>query len=227
MPPFIVAALFVILTVLEWSRMVFGLGPQPHIFTALAVAALAYFLYASWRVNADRKRWRQGVEGEKAVGQYLETLRNQSASVFHDIPADGFNLDHVVIHASGIYVIETKTYSKPDRGEPNIRFDGERILACGRELKRDPVRQVRAAASWLRQLIQESTGKSLPVRPVVVFPGWYIEPTADAKGSDIWVLNPKALPSFISHSGRQLADSDVKLAAYHLSRYVRTFEPAS
>ena len=32
----------------------------------------------------------------------------------------------------------------------------------------------------------------------VVFPGGYIEPTAEARASDVWVLNPKALPSLIT-----------------------------
>jgi hypothetical protein len=47
--------------------------------------------------------------------------------------------------------------------------------------------------------------------------------TAEAK-RDIWVLEPKALPSFIEHEPRRLSDSDVTLAAFHLGRYVRTAE---
>jgi len=56
---------------------------------------------------------------------------------------------------------------------------------------------------------------------VVLFPGWFIEPTAEARQSDVWVLNPKALPAFISNSGEQLTDEDVGLVGYHLSRFVR------
>jgi hypothetical protein len=38
----------------------------------------------------------------------------------------------------------------------------------------------------------------------------------------VWVLEPKALPAFIEQERAQSAPADVSLAAYHLSRYVRT-----
>lgn len=170
---------------------------------------------------AKLRRLKQGRDGELAVGQYLERLRATGAQVFHDIPGEGFNIDHVVIHASGVYVIETKTYSKPDKGRAVITYDGQGVQVMGRATDNKPVIQAQAAASWIAQLIKESTGRKLPVRAVLVFPGWFIEPTADAKLSDIWVLNPKALPAFIDKTNPVIADDDVRLASYHLSRYIR------
>jgi len=38
------------------------------------------------------------------------------------------------------------------------------------------------------------------------------------------VLNPRALPAFLEHEQDVLADSDVAMAAYHLSRFVRAKE---
>ena len=73
----------------------------------------------------------------------------------------------------------------------------------------------------LQELILETSGKRVLVRPVVVLPGWFVVPTAEAKASDVWVLNPKALPAFIEHSDTQLAGADVHLVASHLTRYVR------
>jgi hypothetical protein len=37
-----------------------------------------------------------------------------------------------VIDMSGIYVIETKAYSKPDKGSPVVTYDGEKVLINGR-----------------------------------------------------------------------------------------------
>ena len=73
----------------------------------------------------------------------------------------------------------------------------------------------------LEELIVEIQGKWLPVRPVVVFPGWFVVPTAEAKTRDVWVLNPKAFPAFIEHSDTQLVEAGVHMVASHLSRYVR------
>ena len=132
----------------------------------------------------------------KAVGQYLEDLRRQGCRVFHDILGDGFNIDHVVVSPRGIFVIETKTYSKSSRGRGVVEFDGERILVNGLEPERNAVRQVRALAARLKHLLAESTGRRFPVRCVVMFPGWFVENRAKGP-SDVWVLNPKGLPAFI------------------------------
>lgn len=219
---YLMLALFmVLLTALEWWRYLHDLPPHPYIYTTMATFAVPVAAYKVWKAKRKAHAIRQGIEGEKSVGQYLERLREKQAQVFHDIPGRNFNLDHVVIHESGIYVVETKAYSKPDNGAATITFNGEALLVAGRTPKRDPVKQVRAASSWLRNLLEESTGKRFTVRAVVVFPGWYIEPTAEARRSDVWVLNPKALPSFIDHSQAQLSPDDVRLASYHLSRYIR------
>lgn len=222
---YLLCALFVtFLAGFEWAKSVLGLPPYPWSFT---LTALIFIGLATYKIRQTRRKvraLRQGAEGEKTVGQFLDQLRAKQAQVFHDVPADGFNLDHVVIHESSVYVIETKTYSKPDKGMPIIRFDGERVAVGSRSPRRDPVQQVRASARWLSELLKESTGRTFSIRPVIVFPGWYVEPTAEARSSEVWVLNPKALPSFIDHSESQLSDDDVKLAAFHLSRYIRTYK---
>lgn len=82
---------------------------------------------------------RLGMEGEKYVGQSLEALRRQECQGFHDLLGDGFNIDHVVVAPQGVFVIETKTRSKPARGPVTIDFDGERVLVNGFAPDRDPV----------------------------------------------------------------------------------------
>ena len=54
---------------------------------------------------------------------------------------------------------------------------------------------------------------------MLLFPGWYVE---GGKSPELWALNPKALPTFIENEKSRLRPEDVKLAAYHLSRYIRT-----
>jgi hypothetical protein len=83
---------------------------------------------------------------------------------------------------------------------------------------------VKAGAGWLKSLLKESTDQDFLVKPVVVFPGWYVQPTAEAKSSDVQVLNPKALPAFIERSKNQLMPDKLSMAAFHLSRYIRDFK---
>jgi hypothetical protein len=217
--PFFGAGSFCIVAFFEWYGYLTHAPRQPMVFTVIATAAL---LFAGWRFRVIRKQvrqLRQGRDGERAVGQFLERLREDGALVFHDIPGDGFNLDHVVISTHGIYAIETKTLSKP-WPQAKVVVEGDSLRVAGEEPDRNPIVQVTAAAKWLESQLQESTGKRFLARGVVVFPGWFVEQRGPT--GDVWVLEPKALPAFIGNAPTMIAPSDVALAAFHLSRYVRS-----
>jgi hypothetical protein len=221
--PAIMALFFVGLAALEWWRYATSAPPQPVLLTGVAVLAVAFAAWRLLRLRPQLRRLRQGIDGERAVGQYLERLRSGGYEVFHDLIGEGFNVDHVAIGPAGVFTIETKTWSKPAKGEPRIDFDGERLTAVGHEPARDPIIQAKAQASWLQRLVLESTGRRVTVRPVVVFPGWFVQQSEGSR-RDVWVLEPKALPGFLQHEDERLSPADVKLISYHLSRYIRASE---
>ncbi len=220
--PLVLIAIVVSFALFEWYRWALSLPTLPWVFTFVAIIVAAICAFWIRRTLKRIKNLKLGRDGERAVGQFLDDLRRKGAFVFHDVPGEGFNIDHVIIHASGIYAIETKTLSKPDRGDARLIFDGVTVRNGAFEPDRNPVIQARAAAKRLAQLLQESTGRSFPVRPVVLYPGWYIESTVEARSSDVWVLSARALPSFIECSEVQLPSPDLNLCNFHLSRYVRT-----
>jgi len=223
--PLIFAAFFVLLAGLEWWRMYTDMKPNPIVFSVAAGIAVTYAVLRMWRAAPNLRNLKQALEGERAVGQYLERLREQGFQVFHDVVGTGFNVDHVLIGPAGIFSIETKTWSKSVSGSEELTFDGESIKLGRLEPDRNPIVQAKAQASWLRALLLESTGKKVDVRPVIVFPGWFVVNTAGSF-RDIWVLEPKALPTFLMNEPSRLAPEDVKLASFHLSRLIRAQEKA-
>jgi hypothetical protein len=215
--PILVATMFVALSAMEWFRWYRNDPPHPILFSCLAAGGIAYAVIRTRQYVVRLRSLKLGRDGEKAVGQYLERLRESGARVLHDVVGKDFNVDHVVISPKGIYVIETKTWSKPVRGEANITYDGHHLLGNGQKHERDPINQAMAQAHWLRDLLKESTGKAFPVRPVIVFPGWYVDSAAtDAvKAEGVWLLNPKMLPDFIRAERGTIAAEDVTLASYN------------
>jgi hypothetical protein len=107
------------------------------------------------------------------------------------VPAEGFNLDHVVVSTDGIYVIETKTDTKP-HANAKVVYGGESVTVAGHRQDRDLVKQGAAAAVFARKLLEESTGKGFPVRGAVVYPGWWIEQTNRERRRDVWANAPSA-----------------------------------
>jgi hypothetical protein len=220
--PIIVAAASVVLTGLELWRSYSGTPPSPGVYASIAGVTVVFLALRIRKYLPEMRNLKQAADGEKAVGQYLERLRAEGYEVFHDIPASDFNLDHVLIGPAGIFTVETKTWSKPVRREARIQFDGEVLLKAGVKPDRDPIVQARAQASWLARELLESTGRSYEVRPVVLFPGWFVE-NREGAFSNIWVLEPKALPAFLERAPQRLEREEIRMASYHLSRYVRTF----
>ncbi len=170
--------------------------------------------------RAELKQLKQGRDGERIVAEQLDALKEQGFHVIHDLTGDGFNIDHVVVSPKGIFTIETKTYSKPKKGNAKVVYDGETVTVGSFAPERDPIAQAKHQASWLKRHLKESTGQDFPVRPVVVYPGWYVQRTV--KSSQVWVLEPKQLEGFIKYEPVTLEKADVHLVSSRLKSYLRT-----
>jgi hypothetical protein len=189
----------------------------------VAVLGVAYSAYRINRVRPEARALRLAIDGERVVGQFLDELRTAGYQVFHDLLGSGFNVDHVLIGPAGVFTIETKTHSKRTGADAKVTFDGKTIRVDGWEPDRDAVVQAKAQASWLREILAESTGRKFEVWPVVLFPGWFVEQSPGST-KELWVLNPKAFKSFLENEKTILAPEDVKLTSFHLSRYIRARE---
>lgn len=214
-------ALFLLLWAgMEWFRYVRPHAPNPVLYTIAAALATVFAVYRIIRGWPRLRALRLGRDGEKAVGQYLERLREQGYQVFHDVVGERFNIDHVLIGPAGIFTVETKTHSKPT-GNPQIEVNAETIRINGFEPDRDPVVQAKAQAGWLRELLSESTGQRFDVKGVIVYPGWWVN-EENMREKAVWVLEPKRLPVYLSREPARLSRDDIHLASFHLSRFMRT-----
>jgi hypothetical protein len=161
-------------------------------------------------------------EGERAVAECVDGLRLGGAQVFHDVRGDGRRLDHVIISRRGVFVVETRALPKP-WPKAKVYVEGRKLLVAGKYLEHDPRTGVADAARWIEGFLKKSTGKRFTARAIVAFPGWYVQ--HNDPPSSVWVIEPKALSALIDHEVPTVPTADVALAAWHLSRYVRT-DPA-
>ncbi len=219
----VIIALALIFISLEWVRSYWIMPPHPILVT---IAGSIAIIFCSFRIRKNVRTAlaiRQGRDGERIVGQQLEGLRTTGCVIFHDILGKDFNIDHVVVSLQGIFTIETKTWSKRNPQE-EIRFDGHSLIVNGHRPDRDSIIQSIAEANWLRRKLKESTGKEFQVNPVIVFPGWFVDPVSSkfAQEKGVWLLNPKALPKYIKNTPVILSNEDLNLATFHLTRYIQT-----
>jgi hypothetical protein len=195
--------------------------PNPILFSVAAIGISVYCFFRMIKVVKLLRSLRLGRDGERAVGQTLEALRKKGYRIFHDLVGENFNLDHVIISEHGVFSVETKTYSKPAKGGCKINYNGDGISINGHKPDKKIIIQVLAQKSWLERQIATITGLKVSVKPIVVFPGWYIDNHQHNK-NELWVLEPKALPTYIENSPIQITEDNVRLISNHLSRFIRT-----
>jgi hypothetical protein len=192
---------------LDWSKVKFGIGESVGILVLLIT--LIWTIHKTVRLMAERRNLRDGLQAELMTAQLLQPLTSKGCHVLHDIPADGFNLDHVVIGTHAVYMIETKSRRKPGKGKQsaNVDYDGK-VLRFPDHVTSKPLDQARHEARWLTDFLRGAARETVPVVPVVALPGWFVNPGRDAHRSDVVVLNPKMHGAFMDkRNGAPLSDS--------------------
>lgn len=200
-------AAIIAVAVLLGAYSVPALGPT----TAVTLAILAWFGCMYYVVRdllksiARVRNLRLGWEGEVATAEELNRLMHKGFHVFHDVPAEGFNIDHVVVGAIGIFAVETKCRVKRRGGDSKdhvVRYDGQQLLFPN-YVDRKPIDQAKRQAAWLSRWLTGNVGEPVKVEPAVAIPGWYVEATGRG---EVIVLTPKqAVHAFgRSRSGKML-----------------------
>jgi hypothetical protein len=132
----------------------------------LAIAVLVAALVFARKRGGLARRYRYATDG--AAGE-LETAKMLALlpagfTVVNDLEFQGFNVDHVVVGPTGVWVVETKSHA----GVVEERADG--VLLNGRAMFRDPRRQARACAADIAKLIERVTGRRRWIGALVCFP---------------------------------------------------------
>lgn len=216
------ALCFLVIAWYQWFQWLIERPIHPIVFTFAAIAVIGFSVVRIRALKSNIRNLQMGNEGERIVADVLAPLREKGYRVLHDIPGPGFNLDHVLVGPAGVFAVETKARTKPAQGRATIIHDGNMLrIENGRPFD-EPLNQVRAQARWLADLLNDGRqGTNFAVRPVVVFPEWFVDRQESAAKSDVWVLNPKALGRFLDHEPCRLSDELIETATHTLSVHIR------
>lgn len=203
------------------------------LFTWSGVVIYAFFIgLVVWRSKhilnwlKRRNNLQLGLEAELAVGQELNQLMLHGCRVFHDFPAEDFNIDHIVVGPGGVFAVETKGRAKPDKGrssyDATVVFDGS-ILRFPDWCEVEPLKQARRQAEWLQGWLGSAVGCVVEVKAALAIPGWFVERT---KKSDVIVFSGKA-PNFLAKRqlGAGLSEEMITRISHQIEARCRDVEP--
>ncbi len=186
----------------------------------------AYFmrrLLKAWVPYQDNQL---GLLGEQIVGAELDALQTNDVRAYHDlvITKDGrtWNIDHVLLTPRGVLVIETKARRKKRaRGKfrGKLTYDGRQITFPNGQYDTQALQQAQRNARDLQGNIHEWTGgESVPVFPVLVFPGWKIERTASG---DVYVVGHDKISQLLPLKGEMIYPKHLAILKANLDRESR------
>jgi hypothetical protein len=202
-----------------------AIGKFPWPFVITSVFGLAYCGYKTWKNFSKLTKLRLGHTAEIATANELIGLQALGYQIFHDIQADGFNIDHLAIGKNGVFAIETKGRHKRhkdlvhnnkngDKGYQVAYKDGRLCFPSWTETK--PLEQATRQAQWVSQWLTKATGQQISTSPVLVFPGWYV--TSQTK-PPFPILNHKQLVKTIPKISTQtLSQQQVDAIVYQVAQ---------
>lgn len=197
-----------------WWR---NIPPQPLVASIIAFLIFAYCIVRIFNLRRRAHRLKPRRDDEIAVREYLKQLRENGCAVFHDVAGENFSIEHVVLSEKGIFSLETKSLRKPYE-KAQIHCDPAKVMADGVGDQSAIVERVAEKSRALKALLRKSSGRDFEVKPVVVFPHWFVLHGLQER---YWVISPRALPSLMEKQPSVFKPEEVHLAAYHLSRCIR------
>lgn len=155
-------------------------GPDLYVLPGLALVLLLIPLFSLIGACRERRSCLQKLAAELTVGREINLLLRDGFQVFHDVPDDGGNLNHVVVGLSGVFVVESVGRPVPDLGggliDAKVIYDGENLFFPPDNAKDgEAVRQARRQAVALERLLADGVGRPVAVRPALALPGWFVE----------------------------------------------------
>lgn len=152
-------------------------------------------------VHKRAKQAERGAKAEVKVASKLSDLP-EGFTAFHDLSFNGFNIDHVAVSVSGIYLIETKSHGG------KVTADGDRLLLNGNPPEKDFLKQCWSQSFQLRDYLKSSTGKEFKIKPILCFTSAFVQLRQPVKG--VAVVNAKYLNTLLGQQKVQLATEDIE-----------------
>ncbi|MCH6485380.1 NERD domain-containing protein [Pseudoxanthomonas sp. LH2527] len=189
-----------------------------------ALGAVVMFGWGAYDFIKHFKRAQNAKDGllaERVTGMQLNRLVAEGCLVLHDLPAENFNIDHIVIGPRAVYAVETKSFRRPrgqsDTAAHRVTFDGK-ALRFADFVNTAAVEQAARQAQWLKRKLHESLGMDIPVVPALALPGWYIDKTEAGKTSDVVVFTPMGKGAdFLARGQEKLAPEQRRMIAQALA----------
>ena len=186
----------------------------------LAVFSIRAF-FKIREIHRQIENHQKGLDGERYVGLKLERLSSDNTFIFHDINCEKFNIDHIIISTKGIFTIDVKNWTLPDReyNQADYIFKNNELIDSTGELQKDLMYKIESQGNWFEGKIFEWIGKRYPVCRVGIMIGAYVN-NVSKDFSKYWIVNDSAFVGLFDKERDKISIQDVLRIKDSLHRFV-------
>lgn len=181
---------------------------------SVAVAAAFWTVTELMDLSSEMGSWRTGADAEDRTARALAELEAEGFVVLHDRrkPGTRDNIDHVIVGPTGVFVVETKSYSGP------LSIRGDDVFVGGRR-RTDIVHHARSEADIVQAILAISGG-GLLVTPILCIHRAEL-PLLKAEVQGIRVVNERGLVRVLRRTAEVLDPQAVLQVAALLNKELR------
>ena len=201
------------------------------IIIVVSILGVTYSLRKSYIIHRAIQKANLKCDGEEYTGLELNQLLAQGADVFHDIPFEQGNIDHIVVGFDKVFVVETlaveKSLNMPgdSKAVATVVFDEDKLIFPHLD-SRLAIDRVKVRCEFLKARIKENCDLDFPVMPVIALPGWFVDIKKKQK-AEILIINPKRGTGLKAWLGKSKNQPDRAQVLDYLSSVARSIPPTS
>ena len=184
---------FVVLVIagLEVARWFFDARPQPLLFGFVAGGITVYSavrIGMLWRHLGIVRRSRQAQHNLRTS---IDDICARGWLLFDGLTdGRGHLLGSVLAGPGGLFTLIPRFLAPTGQpGDKIWRRDDDTLCIGEHAVLADPIGQARRAAHSLYDVLAAEGLDTISVQPVVVFPGWNVDPPKDGADEEVWVLS--------------------------------------
>ena len=219
----LVSLVILVIAGIEVGRWYFNTPPQPVWVCVFGAGLIGYAAVRVWCILPQLHTLGREREARRLLKATLTSLCAKGYILFEGVIGPrGWLIGSVVAGPTGVFCLVSRYVPRGrDLTEKVEHLSDASLRIAGREVMADPLDQARRAASGLYEMLSAEGLDTVPVQPVVVFPGWSVERTAGFSDPEVIVAGEQSLETEIRQTATRMEPKAVIAVCLLLEKAAR------
>lgn len=219
----LVSLIVLVIAGIEVGRWYFNTPPQPVWVCVFAAGLIGYAAVRIWFILPQLRTLGREREARRLLRLVLQGLCAKGYVLFEGVTGPrGWSLGSVVVGPTGVFCLVSRFLPRGrDLSEQVVHLDDTSLRIGSREILADPLDQARRAAGGLYELLGSEGLETVPVQPVVIFPGWTVQRPESFADPEVLVVGDQSLEEAIRRTPGRLEPRQVIAVCLLLEKAAR------